>query len=129
MKSTVKSIFTRDWQLKILALLISLGLWAYVNFGNYVPIEVYKRVHIIHKSDDYIYTVEPKDVILSVLAVDRVLNHKTINDIKAYVDARTLKEGMNISKVNIKTPMPFLVKADISKSTYVRVFVKKKVQK
>jgi YbbR domain-containing protein len=122
----LKDIFTKDWQLKLLAFFISVGLWLYVNYGNYVPIEVYKTVHVKHKSQDYVYIVEPKNVILSVMVVDRVLNSKTLRDTKAYIDARTLKNGMNIAKVNIEAPILFLVKQNLSKPTYVRVFVKKK---
>jgi hypothetical protein len=121
-----KDIIIKDWQLKLLALFISVGLWLYVNYGNYVPIEVYKTVHVKHKSKDYVYIVEPKNVILNVLVVDRVLNPKTLRDTKAYIDARTLKTGINIAKVNIEAPIPFLVKSNLSKPTYVRVFVKKK---
>ncbi len=124
-----KELFFKDWQLKLLALFISVGLWVYVNFGNYVPIEIYKTVHIKHKSEEYIYVVEPKGVAINILVVDRVLSPKTLRETKAYIDARTLKDGINIAKVNIDTPIPFLIKQNISKPTYVRVFVKKKEKK
>ncbi|GAB6078191.1 hypothetical protein [Hydrogenobaculum acidophilum] len=121
-----KELVLKDWQLKLLALIISIGLWVYVNFGNYVPIEIYKTVHIKHKSQDYAYIVEPKNVVLNILVVDRVLNPKILRQTKAYIDARTLKTGINIAKVNVEAPMPFLIKQNLSKPTYVKVFVKKK---
>jgi len=121
-----KELILKDWQLKLLALFISIGLWVYVNFGNYVPIEIYKTVHIKHRSQDYAYIVEPKDVVLNILVVDRVLNPKILRQTKAYIDARTLKTGINIAKVNVEAPMPFLIKQNLSKPTYVKVFVKKK---
>ncbi len=127
--SFTKSLFLKDWQLKLLAFFISIGLWLYVNFGNFVPIEIYKTVHIKHKSQDHVYVAEPKNVVINVLVVDRVLNPKTLKDIKAYVDARTLKDGINIAKVNIESPIPFLIKQNLSKPTYIKVFVKKKEQK
>lgn len=129
MKNSLKDFFVKNWYLKVIAFIISISLWAYVNFGNYAPIDVYKNVHIEHKDNNYTYTINPKDVVLRLLVVDRILNQKILKETKAYIDARTLKEGINIAKVNIKTPIPILMKPDISRSLYVKVLVKKKLTK
>ncbi len=128
-KTNLSSVFTKNLGLKFLAFIISIGLWLYVNFGNYVPINVYKTVHIEHKEKDYTYKVEPKNVVLRILVVDRILNQKLLKNTKAFIDARMLKDGINIAKVNIKVPIPFLIKPDASESVYVRVIVMKKAQK
>lgn len=129
MKNSISTAFTKNLGLKFLAFIISIGLWLYVNFGNYVPINVYKTVHIEHEEKGYVYIVEPRSVVLKILVVDRILNQNLLKQTEAFIDARVLKDGINIAKVNIKTPIPILMKPDKSESVYVRVIVKKKDQK
>ncbi len=123
----LKEIFIRDWKHKLTALVISISLWSVVNFGSRTAITVSRYVELREERKEFVYSVKPERVSVTVYVVERLLLSKMIGKVRAYVDVSGIdKPGVYRMKVKTETKIPFLIHPASVDPPVVRVIVKRK---
>lgn len=123
----LKEIFIRDWKYKLTALVISISLWSVVNFGSRTAITVSRYVELREEKKEFVYSVKPERVSVTVYVVERLLLSKMIGKVRAYVDVSGIDNpGVYRMKVKTETKVPFLIHPASVDPPAVRVIVKRK---
>ncbi len=95
---------------------LGLSIWLAVNFGERFPLTVVRFVEIEEG-----YKTEPELVEITLLVSRKLLESKLLEDVKAYVDEKELKEGKKEVRVRVYTPLPFLIEPTAVNPPFVRL--------
>jgi len=108
--------------LKILCLMLSLFLWAWVRYTqapllgkNESQTSIYIPIVFVNERKDLIMTKSPDKVILTVKGAPKVIDTVRPEHFKAVVDLQDKEEGQSWADVNVKNP-PGLTITDIQPS-------------
>ncbi len=121
----LKSIFLKDWQYKLMALVISVSVWSVVNFSNRTAITITRYVEIRNPDKSFTYEITPERVEITLYVVERLITSPLIKRIKAYVDVSPInRKGTYKIQVMVENKIPYFIKPASVDPPAVRVFVK-----
>ena len=123
-----KDLFLKDWQYKLLALLLGTTLWFVLNLGQKVPTSVERPIELLNQEKGYEYKLDRKRARIRLLVMERLVSEKTLDEIAVIVDVRGLREGEYTLKVEVKNIPKFLVSVEKLEPEYVRLKVSKAPQ-
>ena len=125
----LKELFLKDWQFKLLALFMSISLWLLLTFGQRVSVVVDRYVKIENAEPNLEYRLDRRRVKIRLSIVERAVSEEDIEKVSAFVDVRGLQEGEFVLKVQVRTPMRFIIEVERVEPEYVRVKVVKSPQR
>lgn len=130
----LRKIFVEDWNLKLLALAITLGLWYGVT-GQRTPVTVRLRgVQLIFRlpTDMEISNEPPKEVEVTLTGNKRTLDAINARDLVAYVDVSERKPGERAEQLTprrIKIELPEGVRVEDIKPNKVPLHLEPRVER
>ncbi|MCS6957579.1 MAG: hypothetical protein RMK75_03870 [Aquificaceae bacterium] len=123
-----KDLFLKDWQYKLLALLLGTTLWFVLNLGQKVPTSVERPIELLNQEKGYEYKLDRKRARIRLLVMERFVSEETLDEIAVIVDVKGLREGEYTLKVEVKNIPRFLVSVEKLEPEYVRLKVSKAPQ-
>lgn len=117
----LKAFLFKDWQYKLLSLLIGITLWFFLNLGERVPMSMERTIEIYNREIGYDYKVERKRVKIRLMVMERFVSEEMLESVSAGVNVKGLREGEYTLKVEIRNLPKFLVSVDRIEPEYVRV--------
>ncbi len=117
----IEYIFYKDWKYKIISLFIAVILWAIVNLGNRTDITIEREVKVINMKGDYSYVVRPSKVKIKLNLIERLNKASVISEIRAFVDARKIKEGNKRAEVEVYVPFSPFIRVDSVDPPFVEI--------
>jgi len=111
----------KDWQHKLLSLLMGTTLWFFVNLGERVPMSVERNIEVYNKEQGYEYKLERKRARIRLKVMERFVPEEMLEGVGVGVNVKGMKEGEYILKVEAKNLPRFLVTVERIEPEYVRV--------
>ncbi len=115
----------RDWQYKLVSLLMGIALWFFVNLGERVPMSMERSIEVYDKEKGYEYKLERKRARIRLKVMERFVSEEMIEVIGVGVNVKGMKEGEYTLKVEAKNLPRFLVIVEKIEPEYVRVRITK----
>ncbi len=115
----------KDWQYKLISLLMGTTLWFFVNLGERVPMSIERSIEVYNKEQGYEYKLEKKRVRIRLKVMERFVPEEMIEGIGVVINVKGLKEGEHIIKVEVKNLPKFLINAERIEPEYIKVRIVK----
>jgi len=125
----LRELFFKDWHFKLLALFMSISLWFLLTFGQRVSVVVDRHVQIENPDPHYEYRLDRKKVRIKLNIVERLVNEEELEKVSAFVDVRGLQEGEYLLKVQVSTPLKFVISTEKVEPEHIKVKVIKSPQR
>lgn len=119
----LENLLLKDWQYKLISLLMGATLWFFINIGDRVPMSLERTLEIDNKDKGYEYKLERKRVRIRLRVMERFVPEDALERVNAVVNVKGLKEGEYTLKVEIKNLPRFLVTVERIEPEYVKVKV------
>ncbi|MCS7171466.1 MAG: hypothetical protein NZ851_04025 [Aquificaceae bacterium] len=120
-----KGIFIKDWQYKVLAVLMGIALWFVLNMGDRVSVTIERPVEIMNQEVGYEYRLDRKKVRIRLKVMERFVSEEVLEWATAGISVKGLKEGEYSLKVEVKNLPRFLVSIEKVEPEHLRVKVLK----
>ncbi len=115
----------KDWQYKLISLLMGTTLWFFVNLGERVPMSIERSIEVYNKEQGYEYKLEKKRVRIRLKVMERFVPEEMIEGIGVVINVKGLKEGEHTIKVEVKNLPKFLINAERIEPEYIKVRIVK----
>jgi YbbR domain-containing protein len=111
----------RDWQYKILSLLIGIAMWFFINLGERVPMSIERSIEVYNREQGYDYRLERKKARIRLRVMERFVSEEMLEGASAGVNVKGMREGEYTLKVETRNLPKFVVSVDRIEPEYVKV--------
>ena len=119
----LKVFVFKDWQYKLLSLLMSTILWFFVNLGERVPMSIERSIEVYNKEQGYEYKLERKRVRVRLKVMERFVPEGIIEAIGVGVNVKGIREGEYTLRIEVKGLPKFLITVERIEPEFVKVKV------
>ncbi|WPM31405.1 hypothetical protein IAE16_06180 [Hydrogenobacter sp. T-2] len=113
----------RDWQYKLISLLMGTILWFFVTLGERVPMSIERSIEVYNKEQGYEYKLERKRARVRLKVMERFVTENMIEAIGVGVNVKGIKEGEYTLRVEVKDIPKFLITIERIEPEFVKVKV------
>jgi len=124
----LKAFIFKDWQYKIISLLMGTTLWFFVNLGERVPMSVERNIEVYNKEQGYEYKLEKKRARIRLRVMEKFVSENMVEAIGVGINVKGIKEGEYTLKIEVKNLPKFLITLERLEPEFVKVKVIKAPQ-
>lgn len=117
----LRDFLLRDWQYKLLSLLMGTALWFFINLGERVPMSIERTIEVYNEEKGYQYRLERKRAKIRLNVMERFVPEEMLERVSAGVDVRGLGEGEYLLRVEVRNLPRLLVSVERVEPERLRV--------
>ncbi|MFN7065086.1 MAG: hypothetical protein ACK4OF_02920 [Aquificaceae bacterium] len=119
----LKDLLLKDWQYKMLALLMGTFLWFILSLGTKMPVRIEKPIEVFNQEEGYAYKIGNKRARLRLRVMERFVPEEVLERMQVGVNVRSLREGEYNLRVEVKNLPRFVVQIEKVEPEYIRIRV------